>query len=233
MNSSIWAIPGFLGLPSDWSFLSWNHLVGVDLYAFSWESLSAWAKQFNEWVGAKNQQPAVLMGYSLGGRLALHALIDRPEQWQAAIIISAHMGLKDAQEREKRLQQDLKWADRFAKEEWTSLMQAWNGQEVFTQDHFHFDRHEQSYQRQHLVNILTQGSLAKQADLRQQIANLPIPLLWVTGSLDQRYNQIAQTLTFANPYSRWEKIGQAGHRAPWAQSQIFSQLVQAFLQQIQ
>jgi 2-succinyl-6-hydroxy-2,4-cyclohexadiene-1-carboxylate synthase len=232
VKATIWAIPGFLGLPTDWNFLQWKHLIGVDLYAFSWSSLSEWAMQLNEWVDSSKKKPSVLMGYSLGGRLALHALLDRPEQWQAAIIISAHPGLANDHERKKRRENDQKWAERFEREEWTSLMQAWNGQEVFAQDHVHFCRQEQDYQRSQLTQILIQGSVAQQEDLRKQIAISSVPLLWITGSNDRRYCQIAQDLTFAHP-SRWQQIAQAGHRVPWEQPQMFFQIVKNFLEKIE
>jgi 2-succinyl-6-hydroxy-2,4-cyclohexadiene-1-carboxylate synthase len=233
MNPVIWAIPGFMGLPSDWSFLNWSHLKGVDLYAFSWNSLTDWAKDFNQWVlREKGEQPKFLMGYSLGGRLALHALLDSPQQWKGAIIVSAHIGLDDPQQREIRDQQDRKWAERFEREEWSSLMQAWNGQEIFAQDEFYFNRQEQHYQRSQLAKILVHGSIAKHMDLSPQIATLPVPILWITGKDDQPYCRIAKRLSFAHPYSRWEEVTQAGHRIPWSKQQVFSKLVQAFLQHV-
>lgn len=229
MAVTILAIPGFLGLPSDWDFLGWEHLIGVDVNAFAWTHLMDWAEQFNNWVAAQQKAPAVLMGYSLGGRLALHALLYRPEQWKAAIIISAHPGLSVSEERVKRLLRDREWAARFEKEEWVSLMQAWNGQEVFAHDQDQFQRQESHYQRRQLAHWLLQGSLAKQADLSQQIQALSFPILWVTGALDERYGQIAQRLAFAHPQSRWESLARAGHRVPWAQPERFSQAVSRFL----
>jgi 2-succinyl-6-hydroxy-2,4-cyclohexadiene-1-carboxylate synthase len=224
----IWALSGFLGLPHDWDFLGWKNLVAVDWQAFSWNSLPEWGRVFNHWVKEQSQSPKVLMGYSFGGRLALHALIDQPYLWQAAIIISAHIGLSNLEECQKRQQQDQMWAKRFESEDWISLMRAWNLQEIFSQDLISFERQEHNYQRFQLVKALIQGSLGRQADLCQQIASLPMPILWVTGSKDHRYSQIAQTLSFAHPNSQWKQIELAGHRVPWAQPQIFSQLIQSF-----
>lgn len=233
METNIWAIPGFLGLPTDWDFLQWNHLKGVDWQSFSWNSLGEWAIQFNQWAKPQAKKTNILMGYSLGGRLALHALIDQPQQWQAAIIISAHAGLADPQAQKKRIEHDQKWAEQFEKDEWKSLMQAWNNQKIFTHDHFDFKREESNYQRSHLVKALSHGSLGKQMCLYKQIASLPIPILWITGSKDQLYCQLAQTLVFAHPYSQCEQIEQAGHRVPWAQPVAFSTLAHSFIQKIE
>lgn len=225
----IWTLSGFLGLPQDWGFLQWKNLEAVDWPAFPLKSLSAWGADFNHWAGKQGSSPNILMGYSLGGRLALHALIDQPDFWQAAIIISAHPGLANLQDRQKRIQQDLKWAKRFEEENWMSLMEAWNGQEVFAQDPFSFHRKESDYLRPQLVNQLVCASLGRQENLRHEIAALPMPILWMTGSQDESYCKIAQTLTFGHPQSRWQTVERAGHRVPWSQPHFFSKEVASFL----
>lgn len=224
----IWAIPGFLGLPSDWEALQLPSLKGINPFVFPWESLSEWGKNFNQWIRTQTTQTACLMGYSLGGRLALHALLDHPSQWQAAIIVSAHPGLSDPHERVMRRQRDQIWAERFKYEEWNVLMQAWNAQEIFAQDTSDFQRRESNYRRDQLAHALMCGSLGQQADLRSQIENLPLPLLWVTGALDVCYSQMAQALKFAHPLSRWIQVPEAGHRVPWMAPQKLRQIVCSF-----
>lgn len=226
----IWALSGFLGLPRDWDFLQWQNLVAVDWQAFFWNHLTDWGAKFNDCVAKQSQSAKILMGYSLGGRLALHALINQPQLWQAAIIVSAHPGLMDPQERRKRRERDQIWAKRFENEDWTDLMQAWDAQEAFAYDSFSFHRKEIDYQRHQLVNALVQGSLGRQEDLRRQIEALSIPILWITGGNDNRYCQVAQTLTFAHPFSCWRQIEQAGHRVPWSQPLMFSEIVGEFLE---
>lgn len=228
MTAPIWAVSGFLGLPSDWDFLQFPQVAAVDPYAFSWKSLPDWGARFNQWVSRQGTAPSLLIGYSLGGRLALHALLNNPKQWKGAVIISAHPGLSDPLEKAKRLKQDRKWADRFEKEEWASLMQAWNRQEVFSHDPPPFEREERDYKRDQLVRTLLQGSLGTQADLRHQISQLEIPLLWITGSNDQRFSALAQSLSFKHPLSRSAKVEGAGHRVPWAQPADFKNLLQKF-----
>lgn len=225
----IWALSGFLGLPCDWSFLEWNDLIAVNYQDFFLNNLVDWGKQFNHWIDKQTQGLNVIMGYSLGGRLALHALVDRPQLWHAAIIISAHPGLTSIHERQKRWQQDCGWAKRFEEETWENLIEDWNAQEIFKSDSFCFERKEANYHRRQLIEVLTQASLGGQADLRTQIAMLPMPILWITGSHDLRYCQLAQTLTFAHPHSYWKQIKQAGHRAPWSQPQIFIEMIENFL----
>lgn len=226
------ALAGFLGLPDDWDFLEWKNLNTIDWQQFSLNSLESWGKAFNQSLNFSRGDSRILMGYSLGGRLALHALIDQPSLWQGAIIISAHPGLINDQERQLRQQRDLEWAKRFESENWDHLMCAWNGQEVFANDGFSFSRKEKHYQRFKLVQALVGGSLGSQIDLRKQIASLPFPILWITGAQDTRYCQLAQSLTFSNSHSYWKSIEKAGHRVPWSQPQVFSEMVLTFLKEI-
>ncbi|MDA7508581.1 hypothetical protein N8488_01170, partial [Akkermansiaceae bacterium] len=59
----------------------------------------------------------LILGYSMGGRLALHALTAAPEKWRAAIIVSAHPGLVSGQQ--ERREEDREWAS-LSRGNWTS-----------------------------------------------------------------------------------------------------------------
>lgn len=229
---SIWALPGFLGLPADWDFLEWGNLRGVGLDSLPWTSLSDWPERFHQWLDAQKGDKEILMGYSMGGRLALHSLMHAPQRWKGAVLISTHPGLIDIEARLERQREDDEWARRFEQEEWTSLMHDWNRRAVFAEDRFRFNRREQDYDRHWLAHLMREGSLAKQQDFRLRIAALPIPLLWITGAADQHYCKLAESLTFHHPDSCRVKIEQAGHRVPWEQPEQFSEYIFAFLQKI-
>jgi 2-succinyl-6-hydroxy-2,4-cyclohexadiene-1-carboxylate synthase len=227
----LWAIPGFLGLPTDWSSLSIDHLRALGLFDFPWSNFNEWAQQLNAKV-KKHSSPALLMGYSLGGRLALHTLIQNPSLWKAAIIISAHTGLNQTALKQERLLQDEKWAQSFETDSWEKVIEKWNRQGVFSQDTFQFNRQEKDYQRTQVANLLKNASLGRQEDLRESIQKLPMPLLWVTGEKDSYYCKMAHGLTFQNPLSTCVYLPQAGHRVPWEQPIAFKQILEAFIQKV-
>jgi 2-succinyl-6-hydroxy-2,4-cyclohexadiene-1-carboxylate synthase len=134
----IWTIPGFLGLPTDWHHFSMKECRAIDLSHFPWNSLPIWSSSFNEWVKKQKKEKNILLGYSLGGRLALHCLLEDPSLWHAAIIISAHPGIQDPVQKNGRYQKDVQWAQRFLHEEWISLLSDWNAQSVFQNESFSF-----------------------------------------------------------------------------------------------
>jgi 2-succinyl-6-hydroxy-2,4-cyclohexadiene-1-carboxylate synthase len=230
MYCSIHALHGFLGAPNDWVDLSLPNLHRCDLYANGKPAqefgLKDWAKLFNLSVA---QQEGILMGYSLGGRLALHALLDKPECWRAAIIISAHPGLSSTQVKQERRKEDERWAERFLNEPWDKLMKAWNERAVFAGKSYVSERLEQNYNRLDLANTLRHWSLSTQDDLLPEIKKLDIPILWVAGELDSRYATIASTLSLRHPQSKiWIAPG-SGHRVPW-ECQTFQKQVETFVE---
>lgn len=227
----MWALPGFLGLPADWKIVECENLAPFDWQKLPLNSLPDWGRAFNDWIYREKEELNLLLGYSLGGRLALHALIDQPQLWSGAVIVSAHSGFSDERERHLRKERDFEWARRFESEDWNSLMKDWNSQDVFSQDVFSFKRNEWDYQRDVLAQALRGGSIGGQKDLRQQIAALSFPILWITGRRDHRYCELAQSLTFSHSLSRWIAVQGAGHRIPWEKPHCFSQIISRFLHQ--
>lgn len=229
MNPPIWALPGFLGLKSDWNVFDFQNLQAFDPCEFRWNSLSEWGRKFNQLHARHSVVRPVLMGYSLGGRLALHALIEDPSLWLSAIIISAHPGLEVEEDLLERTQSDEKWAFRFEKENRESVLNDWNNQSVFKNAGFHFDRKEKDYIFSDLLHVLQAGSLGLQANLRQKIHQLNLPILWINGEKDEKFCKAAQSIQLRHPLSKKVIVPQAGHRAPWEQPEIFRQLIQNFI----
>jgi 2-succinyl-6-hydroxy-2,4-cyclohexadiene-1-carboxylate synthase len=230
----LYALHGFLGLPQDWDFLK-DHIGGAHLQtpelceiASPLKGLWHWGQQFNEYVSQFNHSNNVLLGYSMGGRLALHALLDSPSIWQAAILISAHPGLDIAEEKSQRYQTDLHWAQRFSQEPWPHLIEEWNQQAIFQGHHMRV-REESDFCRQSLCQQLIGWSLGNQNYLIEDIERLSLPILWVAGEQDTAYLERARSIRLQNPLSAiWEVPG-AAHRIPWEKSPELIQQINQFI----
>lgn len=230
---AIWAVPGFLGLVSDWDHLHIEHLQGVDPFLFQWHSLVEWGRQFNAFVRNQNKSINIFLGYSMGGRLGLHALIEEPQLWDYAMIVSGHPGFTDEVERQQRLASDRVWAARFLSEEWHSLMHSWSQLHVFKKETFHFVREEKDFSRDHLAHALLAGSQGLQADLRDAISQLPMPILYIVGENDERYLKLKDELSFTHPHSKMVSVPTAAHRIPWSHPLEFKQILNEWLQRVQ
>src|SRR5438270_3221228 len=112
---TVFALHGFLGLARDWSSLKIEgRIEGGETHAVDlFRTLSpATGASFEDWAGEFNRLARgvdgrrVLLGYSLGGRLALHALLDEPGQWDAAVMVSTHPGLDEPGKKQVRIASD-------------------------------------------------------------------------------------------------------------------------------
>src|SRR5687767_12406297 len=173
-------LSGFLGTPSDWDFLPWPH---------------------------SPHTGDILLGYSMGGRLALQ-LLER-ERFRCAIIVSAGLNAPD----EKRRARDEEWARRFESEEWSSLMRAWNAQEVFG-GHV-VERREEDFDRAELAWELRELSPAVLPPPR--LESIETPVLWIAGECDSKYVEIAKRAVARLPHAELWICPNAGHRVPWEQ----------------
>lgn len=186
-------ISGFLGLASDWDFLPWAH---------------------------SPNEGEVLLGYSMGGRLALQ-LLER-QRFTRAIIVSAGLNAPDD---ERRLR-DEKWARRFESEEWSALMRAWNAQAVF--GGHALERHERDYNRSELARQLREWSPAVLPPPR--LEEIETPILWVAGERDAKYVEIAHRAVARLPHAELWICPDAGHRVPWEQPQAFVTRLREFIE---
>lgn len=226
------ALHGFLGKPTDWTELLRDSPISGNLHAIDLSrpllDLEEWGKHFNSVVKSEEKSPNILMGYSLGGRLALHALIQQPDLWDAAIIISAHLGLESEEAKQQRKLSDEHWAKRFETESWDSLIKAWNQQALFNNDSY-FERKEMDYDRAILADFIRIWSLANQTYLLPNLNALKMPILWIAGEKDFSYAEQAKKLVLQHPQSRVWIAPEAGHRVPWQKPKQFLETLNYFI----
>lgn len=207
------AMHGFLGMPSDWG--QEGDIWAPNLFSEEFSQLSLWecARYLNKLSKEKLKGSSkVLMGYSMGGRIALHMLLDDPKQWSKAVLISTHTGLNNDIERQGRCSKDEEWAKRFLNDPWDVVLAEWNDQEVFRKGSFHFDRYEADFNRHFLSTAMKRWSLSVQEQLSEPLSELDIPIDWVVGEYDTSFLTHAQSLKFKHPDSRIIIIPATGHR---------------------
>lgn len=215
------ALHGFLGLPSDWDYWKKDNPRLIAYSIKPAESCVTWATRFNEWVQQNTEAPRKLVGYSMGGRLALHALIQNPALWKEAVIISTNIGLKHSSSRVDRLANDQRWAHKFRHEPWDQVMKDWESQSIF-KGSFATIRNESDYAREELAQYLENFSLAKQEYLLPEIAKLNLPIQWVTGALDINAEAHAKDIIECHSYSSHVSIPNGTHRVHLEFQETFS-----------
>lgn len=218
----LFLLPGFLGEARDFdAFRAEMEKLApaVRTEAVDWMDEASWLadeefETLGEALARELQRRArpgariAVLGYSLGGRmaLALHEhLRAHGDQATDFVFVSVNPGLADAGEREARLKADAQWAGRFRSEEWTKLMTDWNAQAVFQGSVNEPDRSRRKGQRDLLAKALMRWSLARQPDHRGRLVETG-DFLWITGARDAKFTGLAQGLPNA------KTIPTASHR---------------------
>lgn len=234
---TLFAFHGFLGSAGDWNFLpaalpSVDAVVPVDLPgSLPVAPMKDWAAAFNISLRAMKDPLGsnLLIGYSLGGRLALHLLLDDPALWKGAVIVSAHPGLDNAEERKKRAGADELWAKRIEEQPWKKWIGDWNAQPVFRNDLPMGTAPLTRKRCGEMAEMLRCWSLGRQTDLAEGLQSIDIPILWVVGEKDDTFVKQAQRLRFSNPSSGVAVIEGAGHRVPWGAQRAFLESITQFM----
>ena len=203
----------------------------VDLYHEISHSLEGWAQDFC--VRIKQESPVekpFLLGYSLGGRLAMHAYINEPDLWSGLIIVSADPGGHNAQQKEHLLQQDLLWSERFRKERVETLLLEWDQASVFSQRPNQAPRNIDQLDAEKISKLISVYSKGRQEDLIAKLRyKRQAPILFLSGIEDQKYSVIGQNFERCCPHMYHQNIADAGHRVPWENPAGFLSAVNQFI----
>jgi 2-succinyl-6-hydroxy-2,4-cyclohexadiene-1-carboxylate synthase len=189
----ITCLHGFLGNPHDWDFL---RDAGFDIETPLLDSIP--------------DRGDVLLGYSLGGRLALQALL-AGAQYQRAIFVSTGLGIEDESARAARRASDEAWARRFESEDFDSVMAAWNAQPVLAGPSLARTRDDYD------SRALREWSSGALPPVASRLHEIRIPTLWIAGARDAKYVAEAKRAAALMTDAQVVVIENGGHRVPWEQ----------------
>ncbi|PAR36724.1 2-succinyl-6-hydroxy-2,4-cyclohexadiene-1-carboxylate synthase [Vibrio metoecus] len=178
--------------------------------------------------------PVILVGYSLGGRLIMNGLAQGAFSrlnLRGAIIEGGHFGLQDDEEKAARWKNDEQWAQRFAKQPIEHVLSDWYQQAVFSSLN-HEQRQTLIAQRSanlgsSVAHMLLATSLAKQPYLLLALQALTLPIHYVCGEKDSKFQQLAQHCGLS-----YSQVANAGHNVHHEQPQAFAKIVQAMIHSI-
>jgi 2-succinyl-6-hydroxy-2,4-cyclohexadiene-1-carboxylate synthase len=175
----------------------------------------------------------VLVGYSLGGRLALHALLEGGP-WDAAILVAPHPGLESEDERAARRAGDAEWGSLALSGEWGTFLEKWEGQGILKRppdaEGEMADRVGLVTRRREVARSFVDWSLGAQDPLWSRLREISCPVLWCVGERDGKFQALGERAAglMANA-ELWTAPG-AGHRVPWDAPEAFRTKVGEFLE---
>lgn len=240
--TGLWCLHGAVGAAADWhGFRADWEAWGLDVHAVDlWRFLDCCPRSLADTASALNAEAAaapgrkILLGYSMGARLALHALLAENSPWQAAIIIAAHPGLETEGERSERRKRDADWSVKCHQGDWARFLEEWQAQSIFqlstgsTQGLC--DRTPLRLRKKEIARSFMEWSLGAQESLWPRLGKIQVPVCWLTGEWDERFGDLAQRACELMPHAEHHVVTSAGHRVPWEQPMVFQLLLRFFLE---
>jgi 2-succinyl-6-hydroxy-2,4-cyclohexadiene-1-carboxylate synthase len=174
-----------------------------------------------------------LLGYSMGGRLALYTALAYPSRINRLVLESASPGLKTAAERESRIVSDEALARRIESEGIPTFADYWTNLPLFAtqspevRQRLHAQRLHNNPQG--LANSLRGMGTGAQPSLWERLGQLSIPTLLLCGALDAKFAAINAEMHALIPHSTLVTVPGAGHTIHAEQPIHFADDVLRFL----
>lgn len=179
---------------------------------------------------------AHVLGYSMGGRLALAFSCLYPKYVHSLMLESASPGLETEEERESRRSNDAKLAERILEKGIEAFVEQWGNIPLFeTQKRLPIDI-QTTIRKQRLENtptglsnsLLGMGT-GSQPSYWEELEDLDFPVLLVTGELDPKFCHIAKMMQSRLKNVEWKKINDVGHAIHVEDGQKFGKIISGFL----
>ncbi|HSM54849.1 MAG TPA: 2-succinyl-6-hydroxy-2,4-cyclohexadiene-1-carboxylate synthase [Candidatus Sulfomarinibacteraceae bacterium] len=177
-----------------------------------------------------------LLGYSMGGRLALYLALKHPERWSTLILESASPGLRDAQAREERVAQDEALAQFIEREGMRAFVDRWEALPLFASQQQLPDEVCRAHRAGRLRNrpaglarSLRRMGTGVQPSLWEQLPRLTLPTLLIAGDLDHKFVGIAHEMAALMPQAELAILPHAGHTVHLEQPEAYAQRLRRWL----
>lgn len=181
---------------------------------------------------------SVLLGYSMGGRMALATLLSYPDRFSALILESAHPGLEDEAERKTRSQWEEEICERLGREEFPIFLNRWYAMAIFRSLQKNppqlaaiIERRMQN-RPEWPAAVFSGFGLSRQPNFWPQLVKITVPVLLIAGDLDPKYCAITSRMHRLIPQSHLVIIQNAGHMVHEEKEKTFTLEVKKFLRSL-
>ncbi len=247
-HPAVLLLHGFLGSSRDWdevaaALAGRRHCLAADLpghgastgLAAHAYTMDGAAQALADVLDARGVSTCAVVGYSMGGRLALYFALRFPERCRRLVLESASPGLAAGAERAARRRLDAARAARLEAGDFEAFLRDWYRQPLFASLAGHAGLAERmTAARRHndpaeLARSLRGMGTGRQPSLWERLPALAVATLAVAGALDHKYVEIAGRMAGASRCVRAVAVPEAGHNVHAEQPRRFLTLLRTFL----
>ncbi|WP_010678521.1 2-succinyl-6-hydroxy-2,4-cyclohexadiene-1-carboxylate synthase [Bacillus timonensis] len=179
---------------------------------------------------------AHIIGYSMGGRLALAVAILFSTRVSSLILESSSPGLRTDEERAERRKSDEILANRIEQEGIESFVTYWEKIPLFASQKKLTKEKQLKIRKQRLenspiglANSLRGMGTGMQPSYWNRLNEIHFPILLICGELDKKFCRIAEEMSSSIQNGKLEKIVEAGHAIHVEQPDIFGKIISEFV----
>lgn len=179
-----------------------------------------------------------LVGYSMGGRLALYLILHFPKRFSKVVLESASPGLTTETERLERVKRDHQIANKLArsvnKSDFATFLSHWYNQPIFgyIKNSPKFEIMLENRLQNHPIELaksLKFMGTGCQPSLWEMLKNNTKPLLLLAGEYDDKFIKINTEMAQLCKFSHLKIINNAGHNIHFENTKDFVQNIRDFL----
>lgn len=181
-------------------------------------------------------EPVDVLGYSMGGRVAMRLALEYAQRVRRLILVSCHPGIRDPRERALRRRRDESLAQVLEEDGIGPFIAWWETQRAL-RPHEPFPASVAESVRARRLN---QDPVGLAACLRtfgggtmdpvwDRLGELRMPVLLISGAADVSYMRIMDEMAAAIPDHRREVVLKSGHAVHRERPQVVAQMVGAFI----
>lgn len=203
-------------------------------------ALTRFANDLGHVLDTLGIQTAAVLGYSMGGRAALHFALQHPGRMAALVLESTSPGIDDPAERAERVATDTALADGIERDGIAAFVDRWERIPLWDSQATLPDAKRARLRDQRLANRpaglangLRGAGAGAQPSLTVRLAEQGAPALLVVGALDRKYVALGQLMQGAMPRAQLAIVANAGHAVHLEQPAELTRLLAHFLEQVE